>query len=340
MKNYSIKFPRINDNQHFSQFALDLGGQIQADNVIQLTGKIARGTVKKLQFEGDFSIGAWDMVFYCPVDLSKEINPEELSNTYSIIYILTPESIAIKNIDQHTQYNKLQNKSAVLLSDNVYIDFELQSNQPIRFLYFNVTASWLQQNLQPLGISMDDISNDDTGLAPLIVIEPCTTSQGQAACRLFNNIIQATDDGTAGLQAPAQLLITELLEKMTNKTSGKTNTGRNIYYGKVAEAEEILRAHLQNNLPTLEKIAKQVALSESTLKRHFKAVYGKNIYQYYLEQKMNLAKSLLLERPLTVNETAEILGYEKVSNFIDIFKKHHGFSPGRMKKSMEFMKVQ
>ena len=106
------------------------------------------------------------------------------------------------------------------------------------------------------------------------------------------------------------------------------------------EAEEILMAHLQTNLPTLDKIAQKVALSESTLKRHFKAIFGRNIYEYYLEQKMNLAKNLLLEKPLSVNEAAEILGYEKVSNFIDIFKKHHGFSPGRMKKRMEFSKLQ
>jgi AraC-like DNA-binding protein len=49
---------------------------------------------------------------------------------------------------------------------------------------------------------------------------------------------------------------------------------------------------------------------------------------------MDFAKTLMLGQPITVNEAAEILGYEKVSNFIDIFKKHHGYSPGSMKKKM------
>ena len=100
------------------------------------------------------------------------------------------------------------------------------------------------------------------------------------------------------------------------------------------EAEAILQAHLQKNLPRLENIAKQVSLSESTLKRYFKVTFGKSVYEYYLEKKMDFAKSLLLGKPITVNEAAEILGYEKVSNFINIFKKHHGYSPGSMKKRM------
>ena len=100
------------------------------------------------------------------------------------------------------------------------------------------------------------------------------------------------------------------------------------------EAEAILQAHLQKNLPRLDNIAQQVALSESTLKRYFKVTFGKSVYEYYLEKKMDFAKTLLLGKPITVNEAAEILGYEKVSNFIDIFKKHHGYSPGSMKKRM------
>jgi AraC-like DNA-binding protein len=48
---------------------------------------------------------------------------------------------------------------------------------------------------------------------------------------------------------------------------------------------------------------------------------------------MDMARALLVQNPFTVNETAERMGYEKVSHFIEIFKKHHGCSPGSIKKS-------
>ena len=47
----------------------------------------------------------------------------------------------------------------------------------------------------------------------------------------------------------------------------------------------------------------------------------------------------LLEKMMTVNEIADMMGYEKVSNFIDIFKKHHGFSPGAIKKRWMLSKL-
>ena len=92
-------------------------------------------------------------------------------------------------------------------------------------------------------------------------------------------------------------------------------------------------------MPALAAIAQQVALSESTLKRYFKIFFGTSVYDYYLQKKMHLAKGLLLEKMMTVNEIADMMGYEKVSNFIDIFKKHHGFSPGAIKKRFLLSKM-
>ena len=47
---------------------------------------------------------------------------------------------------------------------------------------------------------------------------------------------------------------------------------------------------------------------------------------------MEHAKRLILEKHVTVNEVAAILSYEKVSSFIETFKKHHGYSPGQLKR--------
>lgn len=76
-----------------------------------------------------------------------------------------------------------------------------------------------------------------------------------------------------------------------------------------------------------------MALSESTLKRNFKMLYGTSIYEYYLRKKMQKARQLFTEKAIPVKEVAYMLGYEKVSNFIQMFKKHHNLSPGRLKKN-------
>jgi AraC-like DNA-binding protein len=47
---------------------------------------------------------------------------------------------------------------------------------------------------------------------------------------------------------------------------------------------------------------------------------------------MDFAKKMLLEKPMRVNEVAALLDYDKVSNFIRMFKRRHGFSPGSLLK--------
>lgn len=47
---------------------------------------------------------------------------------------------------------------------------------------------------------------------------------------------------------------------------------------------------------------------------------------------MELAKRLIVERNMNVNQAADEMGYENVSNFIDTFKKHFGYLPGAIRK--------
>jgi AraC-like DNA-binding protein len=104
--------------------------------------------------------------------------------------------------------------------------------------------------------------------------------------------------------------------------------------------EKILDNHLDKSLPSIGDIARQIALSESKLKRHFKLLYGASIYEYYLRKKMDKARQLFTESSIQVKEVAYMLGYEKVSNFIQMFKKHNNLSPGKLKKINSLMREE
>jgi AraC-like DNA-binding protein len=43
---------------------------------------------------------------------------------------------------------------------------------------------------------------------------------------------------------------------------------------------------------------------------------------------------VLMHCPASVKEVAFMLDYEKVSNFIDMFKKFHGISPGVLRRTV------
>ncbi|WEK37225.1 MAG: AraC family transcriptional regulator [Candidatus Pseudobacter hemicellulosilyticus] len=331
MRNYRIKFPAIDLDDDLQQFAHEIGGEITGPGQVQVSGKIAKGAVQRFQFEPGFSLRTWNLLFQDPVDLYKPAT-QGADSTFSVIYLLTPDNSVLKTIGTHRQFSRQGVRSTLMIADSVPIDIEMVPHHPVQILELNVTAFWLAQQFQKAGLPLESLLERINDLqSPLIMIEPSPASVSLAVNTLFDDCM-AKEKNQGQIQQQAAALVISFLEKTIERSGKDIQANNDAHFEKIMEAEAILKAHLQKTLPNVGVIAHQVALSESTLKRHFKVVFGKSVYEYYLSKKMQLAKNLLLERPLTVNETAEILGYEKVSNFIDIFKKHHGYSPGSIKK--------
>ncbi len=95
---------------------------------------------------------------------------------------------------------------------------------------------------------------------------------------------------------------------------------------KIKLAKEIIIERYEEP-PTLIKLSEEVQLSLKKLKQGFKEVYGKPVFQYLLEYKMNLAKKLLSGGKYNVNEVSIKLGYSTASHFIAAFKKKFGITP-------------
>ena len=53
---------------------------------------------------------------------------------------------------------------------------------------------------------------------------------------------------------------------------------------------------------------------------------------YIAQQKLELAKQMLVETDLPVAEIAERLSYSNAQNFIRLFKKHMEITPGQYRK--------
>lgn len=91
-----------------------------------------------------------------------------------------------------------------------------------------------------------------------------------------------------------------------------------------------LTMFLKTTLPDLIIFAREYNMSLSSLKRHFKNVHGKPIYEFYLEQKMLLAKTIIESSSRSVTEVAYELGYEDPRSLIKSFKKVYGVAPNKL----------
>lgn len=129
--------------------------------------------------------------------------------------------------------------------------------------------------------------------------------------------------------------VLSLIEKFFSSADFSAfNAGAAKKYSYTKEMHDLgarLSMFLKGNLPDLIIFAKEYNMSLSSLKRHFKNVHGKPIYEYYLEQKMMLARNIIQDSRRPVAQVAYELGYEDPNCLIKSFKKVYGVAPGRMK---------
>lgn len=81
---------------------------------------------------------------------------------------------------------------------------------------------------------------------------------------------------------------------------------------------------------TIAELSKLVYINEYKLKAGFKEIYGKPIYSYVIDRRMEKARQFLTEKRMKVKEAAGMVGYTNISHFIETFRKKFGINPGRI----------
>lgn len=98
----------------------------------------------------------------------------------------------------------------------------------------------------------------------------------------------------------------------------------------VRQVENYIRQSYMQNI-RIEQIAKHLNLDRRYLGRLFKEETGKSMQQYLLQVRIEAADQYL-RQGYNVRESAKLCGYEDVSNFTKLYKKHFGYSPASRRK--------
>jgi AraC-like DNA-binding protein len=102
----------------------------------------------------------------------------------------------------------------------------------------------------------------------------------------------------------------------------------------VYKAKEILINNISNP-PSLKMLASQSAINEFKLKKGFKQLFGKTVFSFLQEYRLNEAKKILTENEININEVCDIVGYKSVSHFSKIFKDYYGVNPIEIRKNQK-----
>jgi len=119
------------------------------------------------------------------------------------------------------------------------------------------------------------------------------------------------------------------LSKMNENTAELTFSDKE----KIRQARSLLVQNLTET-PTIQKLSRSVAINENKLKKGFKALFEKSIYNYLLTHKIEKAVELLEVGTLTMDEIAEKVGYADAAHFSRAFRKVKGIPPGQYRKGL------
>ncbi|WP_158655264.1 helix-turn-helix domain-containing protein [Flavivirga eckloniae] len=106
----------------------------------------------------------------------------------------------------------------------------------------------------------------------------------------------------------------------------------NVALLKQLKIENFLKENLEGKFVGIEYLCGKFKISPTKLKHDFKEAYGVSLLQYFQKAQMRKAKDLIENKGHKINDIALRFGYEKASNFSNVFLKHNGKLPSFYKK--------
>lgn len=127
----------------------------------------------------------------------------------------------------------------------------------------------------------------------------------------------------------ADALLLTLLARVA-KLEDQTRT-KNALHPSLARAESFLQEHLTEHVEA-ERLAHVSHTSYSHLSALFRERFGCGPMRHHQNLRMELARKLLLNSYLSVDEVAQKIGYEDTNYFVRVFRKTFGQPPGQWRR--------
>lgn len=99
---------------------------------------------------------------------------------------------------------------------------------------------------------------------------------------------------------------------------------------RILEVREYL-VNMEGRLPTCSDLAAHFGLSARHLNNEFSAEYGKSMFAYITDLRLEQAHAALQEGSTPMKAISARLGYSHVNHFITAFKRKFGHSPGKVR---------
>ncbi len=138
----------------------------------------------------------------------------------------------------------------------------------------------------------------------------------------FTELHQIWSKKQVGYEHQAKMLFYKILYKMEQEWAEKKTSG-----GRLAEVFDYIHGHFTDEKLSVEHLAARCGMSDTYFRRLFTAEFGTTPLKYINALRLHHAKELLRSNYYTVEEIAELCGFNNINYFSFFIKKETGLSP-------------
>ena len=316
----------------YNAFLQNLAKSLQVemkDNVLQLPDELGEGFFRSIEFkESDALLYS----FKLKTDLVAKREKDE-KEYYTLIYdeLLEGENFSIQIGPDALVENNVRS-SAIYLTSFLYdVEYILNKGVNIRGIRICLNKLWMQQYLQ-LPTIEDVLEKYISMKTENIWYKPVDAISKQLLQEILNN----KNESLLYYQNRIMRMVEIFFNWLQNEaaySSARSNVSREDIHA-AQRVESILTDDAVAIPPTIKELSRQVAMSDSKLKKVFKLVYGLPIYEYFQKHRMQKARLMLLSGNYSIKDVGYSLGYSNLSNFTLAFKKEFHKLPSEITKGV------
>lgn len=326
--------------------------KIDNDKVV-FPENIASGFCSHRQLTDEISVAIFNLTFKVPIWIERQAADE--NKFYAMHINCSPSQISYFADGKESKLAGPANPSIFWSASDISSSFKIAKGETFSGIIVYMTKAFLQKtmwnNSRPSHIcTLRGEKNSKCLLSPdsdyqcnFNIIDNCLlnekhiiskslhTGLGRPKYELVQEIINFERDSSIPeilfLKANILKILVLFIKRIANKNSRKEQSAVVNDALRIFEIKKIIDTNAGKEHISLTDLAKSAAISKTKLKTKFKEIVGKTAYQYYLDVKMEKAKSILEDSAIPISDLAYELGFKSTSHFSQAFKKHYGVNP-------------
>ena len=289
----------------------------QSEHTLVLEPAIGKGLVHIFDLEKGLQVRFWNCSFNEEVEIYNDGSNEDKKRYFTLAFFLNRQGLKFASNTILFQEN--------IIWDTAFItpgcDYKIYIPSGGRAYCLNISFSerWFNNNILKSNEAFNTLKEkmDIPELFPLF--ECMNLEERKSILELFDSSWKKPF-GSFYIKSAILRITSDFFYKLKEREISSTN--KQCLTTSIAEVEKYICDHLTHSLPDLKDLAQRFSMSESTLKRHFKKIYGVNISTYFFQKKLEYARKLIHEKNINICEAAAMVGYRNVNHFITMLKKH------------------